>query len=148
MAGNFSILGLFHYDVFKNSTFSSFSSSPRVDFSNRNMFCKRLLEMPMSEVIYLLTTFANMATSRGIDEEPFIRFVAKELYQITYVNKELREQLSKTGRELLYTVTACHPFTFSHLLMELEQTMESVGNVRGFSSLINLLTSICPMTML
>ncbi|PIK43621.1 putative ectopic P granules protein 5-like [Apostichopus japonicus] len=99
------------------------------DFSNRNMFCKRLLEMPMSEVIYLLTTFANMATSRGIDEEPFIRFVAKELYQITYVNKELREQLSKTGRELLYTVTACHPFTFSHLLMELEQTMESVGNM-------------------
>ncbi|KAJ8035761.1 Ectopic P granules protein 5-like [Holothuria leucospilota] len=99
------------------------------DFSNRQMFCRKLQDMPMSEVIYLLTTFANMATSRGMEEEQFIRFVAKELYQITYVDKDLREQFSKTGRELLYTVTACHPFTMSHLLSEVEQTVDAVGNM-------------------
>lgn len=104
-----------------------------IDFSNRQMFCRKLQDMPMSEVIYLLTTFANMATSRGMEEEQFIRFVAKELYQITYVDKDLREQFSKTGRELLYTVTACHPFTMSHLLSEVEQTVDAVGNVRKYS---------------
>ena len=37
----------------------------------------------MSEVIYLLTSFANMASIRPAEEKDFINFIAVEVYEVS-----------------------------------------------------------------
>ena len=40
----------------------------------------------MSEVIYLLTSFANMGSARPAEEEDFINFIAVEVYEVSKIN--------------------------------------------------------------
>ena len=50
---------------------------------NKLAFEEKLQEMPMSEVIYLLTSFANMASTRPGVERDFINLVAQEVYEVS-----------------------------------------------------------------
>lgn len=52
------------------------------DPANLHIFEDRLVAMAISEALYLLTTFANMACSRQYNSL-FVETVALEIYQVT-----------------------------------------------------------------
>jgi hypothetical protein len=104
--------------------------------------------MPISEATFLLTTFANMARSRPIQDLHFIETVTCEIFevlslimkfmsvnpssyfQIAYVWNHTRELCSKPGRELLASIATKHPCVISTLLQTAHGSMERVGMVR------------------
>ena len=53
-----------------------------LDVSKKATFGNKLVNMPMSEVIYLLTTFANMASARTNKETDFVEFITTEVYEV------------------------------------------------------------------
>ena len=58
-----------------------------LDPANKDEFEVKLMDMPMSEVIYLLTTFANMCSARSAKEKYFIDFVVEEIYEVCVLFK-------------------------------------------------------------
>ena len=54
------------------------------DADDKSKFEEKLVSMPMSEVTYLLTTFANMARSCSSSEPHFIETVALEIFEVFY----------------------------------------------------------------
>ena len=53
------------------------------DASSKAAFEDQLMAMPMSEAIYLLTTFANMARSRSEKELDFVEAVTLEIFEVS-----------------------------------------------------------------
>ncbi|XP_022106571.1 ectopic P granules protein 5 homolog isoform X2 [Acanthaster planci] len=93
----------------------------------RDSFVHKLMDMPMSEVIYLLTTFANMTSARPAAEKMFINFVVDEIYELSYLRTHTREFCSKIGRELLSAIATTHPFVISTLLRQVQGSAKEVG---------------------
>ncbi|XP_071788389.1 ectopic P granules protein 5 homolog isoform X2 [Asterias amurensis] len=99
------------------------------DPANKDEFEVKLMDMPMSEVIYLLTTFANMCSARSAKEKNFIDFVVEEIYELAYLRTHTREFCSKIGRELLSAIATTHPFIISTLLHQVQKSSQNVGAV-------------------
>ncbi|XP_076366500.1 ectopic P-granules autophagy protein 5 isoform X2 [Tachypleus tridentatus] len=97
------------------------------DKSMRSLFEDKLRGMEESEAFYLLTAFANMAASRSEKEMSFVETVAVEIFEISFVNQELRETLSKEGRDLLASLSQKHPAIVSCLLSEVQEHIDSLG---------------------
>ncbi|XP_005232012.2 ectopic P granules protein 5 homolog [Falco peregrinus] len=93
-------------------------------------FEKYLKTMNCSEEIYLLITFAQMAQTKRDDvDEDFIKIVALEIYEVSYVSLSTRETFSKVGRELLGAIASFHTQIISVLLDRVRETIEKVGMV-------------------
>lgn len=99
------------------------------DRNVRLAFEENLNVMPQSELFFLLTSFANMAASRNSDASLFIHMVAAEMFEITYLNKQLRTVFSKEGRDLLSSLAQKHPFIISILLDRTDDHMMELGNM-------------------
>ncbi|XP_058533133.1 ectopic P granules protein 5 homolog isoform X1 [Ochotona princeps] len=93
-------------------------------------FEKCLSSMNSSEEICLLTTFAQMAQAKRTNvDEDFVKMIALEIYEVSYVTLSTRETFSKVGRELLGAITAVHPRIISILLDRVQDTIDQVGMV-------------------
>lgn len=99
------------------------------DRSRKLCFEEKLNEMPQSEVFFLITSFSNMAASRGEDGRAFTHVIASEIFEICYLNRKLRQIFSKEGRDLLSTLAQKHPFIISVLLDEIDDHMMELGNM-------------------
>ena len=66
--------------LFINSTVSVLVSDIRSEFTDQ------LSHMSQSEAIFLLTTFANMATSRESHEKDFIEAITIEVFEVLLYN--------------------------------------------------------------
>ena len=100
------------------------------DDSTRQTFYDQLTVMPTSEAIFLLTTFANMACCRSVDEMDLIEVVTSEIFEIAYLCSHTRELCSKPGRQLLESVCSRHPSIISFLLRLTHDSLDRVGLVR------------------
>ena len=49
----------------------------------KERFKNKLLKMPTSEAIYLLTTFSKMAESVSSDQKRFVHVISKEIYEVS-----------------------------------------------------------------
>ncbi|XP_019856281.1 PREDICTED: ectopic P granules protein 5 homolog [Amphimedon queenslandica] len=93
-------------------------------------FVDILMKTFTSEVIFLLTTFVNMARSRDgekEEEKEFINFVAQEIFQLTQVEEYARDAYSRSGHTLLDSVARVHPFIMSVLLEETRKHVDEAG---------------------
>ncbi len=73
--------------------------------------------LPDTEVMFLLTTFANMAISRDYSEcFDFINFVVTELLSIGFINDLTSGSYSKGCRDLINNIARSHPQIMSLLL--------------------------------
>ncbi|XP_071496292.1 ectopic P granules protein 5 homolog [Diadema antillarum] len=99
------------------------------DAAKKEMFSSKLLNMPMSEVIYLLTTFANMASARSKEEADFVEFITTEVYELAYLNKHTRDSCSKVGRELLAGMALTHPFILTNIIGLIQSSMDIIGSM-------------------
>ncbi|XP_077865496.1 ectopic P granules protein 5 homolog [Saccoglossus kowalevskii] len=97
------------------------------DIDNRLAFEEKLVSMPTSEVIYLLTSFANMAKLRPCEEKAFIETITLEVYELAYVSSHTRDFCCKVGRELLSSIGHTHPFIMSTLLHKVKHSLDAVG---------------------
>ena len=61
---------------------SAVDTFPVLVADQRGEFTDRLARMSESEAVFLLTTFANMATSREDREKEFIEAVTLEVYEV------------------------------------------------------------------
>uniref|UniRef100_UPI00358F4E9A ectopic P granules protein 5 homolog n=1 Tax=Myxine glutinosa TaxID=7769 RepID=UPI00358F4E9A len=93
-----------------------------------NAFEEYLITLDSFEAICLLTSFSKMAQAqKDKPDKEFIRTVALEIYQISYVSTSTRELCSKVGRELLPALTAVHPWLITLLLARTKDTLQDVG---------------------
>ncbi|XP_002410692.3 ectopic P granules protein 5 homolog [Ixodes scapularis] len=99
------------------------------DKSRKLCFEEKLNDMPQSEVYFLMTSFSNMAASRGEDGRALTHVIASEIFEISYVNRNLRQLFAKEGRDLLCSLAHKHPFIISVLLDEIDDHMMEVGNM-------------------
>nr|KAG5697607.1 hypothetical protein BaRGS_001032 [Batillaria attramentaria] len=97
------------------------------DLESRRQLADTLQKLPTSESIYLLTTFANMAASRPLEEDEFIECITLQVFEIAYICDHTRDFCSKTGRELLSSVIQKHPTAFSMLLRRVQVVMSQLG---------------------
>ena len=52
------------------------------DIESRRQLADALQNLPASESIYLLSTFANMATSRPLEEDDFIECITLQVFEV------------------------------------------------------------------
>ena len=94
----------------------------------RASFEDTLSGLPDTEVMFLLTTFANMAISREFSKsELFISSVITELVSVGFLN-ELTTEHSKGARDLLSNVSKEHPQVLSHLVQLFSSEPKLVEN--------------------
>lgn len=94
---------------FRNQIEGKLKSS---DFSSS--FEDTLSGLPDTEVMFLLTTFANMATSTPSPR--FIELIVSELLSIGFVNDLTTEAHAKGCRDLITNIVREHTAIMSHLL--------------------------------
>lgn len=99
------------------------------DKSHKLCFEEKLCSMPQSEVYFLMTSFANMAASREEEGRAFTHIVAIEIFQITYLNRNLRQQFAKEGRDLLSSLAQKQPCVVSVLLDAIDDHMMALGTM-------------------
>ncbi|XP_050032007.2 ectopic P granules protein 5 homolog [Dermacentor andersoni] len=90
--------------------------------SHRLSFHERLSQLPHSEVFFLMTAFVNM-----VDSPALAHIVAIDIFEIAYLNVNLRKSLPKQGRELLSSLAQKQPFIVSVLLDAIEDHMLALG---------------------
>ena len=85
--------------------------------ANRESFEDTLVGLPDTEVLFLLTSFANMATARRFESSSkFMKQVAQELINVGFINKTTGEYCSRGCRDLLSSLSREHPTVLSHIL--------------------------------
>nr|XP_053655972.1 ectopic P granules protein 5 homolog isoform X2 [Cherax quadricarinatus] len=95
----------------------------------RGQFHDCLLNMEENESFYLLSALANMTVARESSECEFIKVVIKNIFEATFVNEGTREELSRSGRDLLATIASKHPLSMSFLLTATQGKITSVGGM-------------------
>ncbi|XP_068201303.1 ectopic P granules protein 5 homolog [Palaemon carinicauda] len=95
----------------------------------RGQFHDRLQVMEENEAFYLLTALANMAITREVTEEEFVKVLVNNIYEATFVNEETREMLSRIGRDLLSAVATSHPFCLSFILTTTQEKLVNIGSM-------------------
>ncbi|KAH6937982.1 hypothetical protein HPB50_006074 [Hyalomma asiaticum] len=102
------------------------------DKGHKLCFEEKLCSMPQSEVYFLMTSFANMAASREEEARAFTHIVAIEIFQITYLNRNLRQQFAKEGRDLLSSLAQRQPCVVSVLLDAIDDHMMALGIMASY----------------
>ncbi|XP_066590073.1 ectopic P granules protein 5 homolog isoform X2 [Prorops nasuta] len=92
-------------------------------------FEDKLCKMPGDESYFLLTTFANMAMARGLEDYDFIRATTLDLFQIGFLSEKTQESCSKDARSLLSNLTSKYPMLLSDILLKLRDNFGSVGKL-------------------
>ncbi|CAK8671082.1 unnamed protein product [Clavelina lepadiformis] len=112
---------------------SGYSRQDWLDFiqdpDTKLAFEEQLSTMPANEVVYLLTTFANLAQARPCTERHLINTIVVDIFKVSFVYKSTRDICSKMGRELLCSVACYHPYVISTLLQFISDDMSSVASV-------------------
>ncbi|KAL3199947.1 hypothetical protein MRX96_013430 [Rhipicephalus microplus] len=90
--------------------------------NQRLSFSERLSHVPHSEIFFLMTALVDMADSPAL-----AYIVAIEIFDITYLNMNLRSLLAKDGRDLLSSLAMKQPFVVSVLLDAIENHMLTLG---------------------
>lgn len=100
---------------------------------NRPQICEQFEEklgnMPGDESYFLLTTFANMALARGLQDYNFVKTTTIDLFQIGFLSEKTQESCSKDARSLLSNLTSKHPTLLSDILQKLKDNFISVGKL-------------------
>ena len=97
----------------------------------REQFIDNMMRIPLSEAIFLFTTFANMARARDFSRPKdleFIETVVLELMQVSFLNPVSRETYSRTGRDLLDTIVLKHPQVISILIQITSECLFMMGD--------------------
>ena len=85
--------------------------------------------LPDTEVMFLLTTFANMAIARDYDiSRSFITTVVSELISIGFVNDLTSGSCGKGCRDLISNIARKHPPLLSYLMEKFSQEPHLVDN--------------------
>ncbi|XP_011312078.1 ectopic P granules protein 5 homolog isoform X2 [Fopius arisanus] len=95
----------------------------------RKQFEEKLIDMPGDESYFLLTTFANMAMARGVQDYDFIRATTIDLFEIGFLSEKTQESCSKDARSLLSNLTSKHPSLLSDILFKLKDNFGAVGKL-------------------
>lgn len=66
------------------------------DGEQKETFKSKLLTMPTSEAIFLLTTFSRMAASVSSDQKSFVQTISKEIYEVCFVARHLKQENKRT----------------------------------------------------
>nr|XP_039269847.1 ectopic P granules protein 5 homolog [Styela clava] len=103
------------------------------DTDTKLAFEDRLSEMPENEIVYLLTTFCNLAHARPATEDHLINIIAMDVYMVSFVYSSTRDICSKMGRELLCTVASMHPFIISTILQYLHTNSEKISSTAFYA---------------
>ena len=100
----------------------------------RASFEDTLSGLPDTEVMFLLTTFAQMAISRDFDRsQSFICYVLNELISVGFLNDMTSSTCAKGCRDHISTVLKVHTKAISFLLQQFEgetKLVESSVSVR------------------
>ncbi|XP_046857276.1 ectopic P granules protein 5 homolog isoform X2 [Xenia sp. Carnegie-2017] len=96
------------------------------DLPDTSSLVESFKSMNETEIIFLLTTFSNMACARSLADMDFIRAVSQEIYEITFLSDEAVHFLRKTGKDLLGSICQRHSFIISMLVERVESTLDSV----------------------
>ncbi|XP_076447261.1 ectopic P granules protein 5 homolog [Babylonia areolata] len=99
------------------------------DIESRRQLADTLQTLPASESIYLLTTFANMATARPLEEDEFIECITLQVFEIAFICDHTRDFCSNTGRALLSSIIQKHPMALSMLLRRVQGVMAELGKM-------------------
>ena len=97
----------------------------------REQFIDNIMRIPLSEAIFLFTTFANMARARDYSrpkDYEFIETVVLELMEVSFLNPVSRETYSRTGRDLLDTIVLKHPKVISILIQITSEGLFMMGD--------------------
>ena len=97
----------------------------------REQFIDNVMRIPLSEAIFLFTTFANMALARNYShpkDYEFIETVVLELMEVGFLNPVSRETYSRTGRDLLGTIVLKHPQVVSILVQVTSEALFMMGD--------------------
>ena len=92
-------------------------------------FQEKCAEAEETELYFLLSAFANMALSRGIKDEEFIKRVVMDLFYIGFVYDNTRETNCKNCRDLLSSVCTQHPFILSYIVQVLMLKVSDIGKL-------------------
>ena len=85
--------------------------------------------LPDTEVMFLLTTFANMAIARDYESsQSFITTVVSELISIGFVNDLTCGSCGKGCRDLVSNIAKRHPALFSYLIDKFSKDPHLVEN--------------------
>lgn len=90
--------------------------------NQRLSFNERLSQVPHSEIFFLMTALVDMADSPAL-----AYIVAVDVFEVTYLNINLRSSLAKDGRDLLSALALKQPFVVSVLLDAIENHMLILG---------------------
>ncbi|XP_070191920.1 ectopic P granules protein 5 homolog [Littorina saxatilis] len=99
------------------------------DIESRRQLADALQNLPASESIYLLTTFANMASARPLEEDEFIECITLQVFEIAFICDHTRDFCSKTGRDLLSSIIQKHPTALSMLLRRVQGVVVELGKM-------------------
>ncbi|KAI6645756.1 Ectopic P granules protein 5-like [Oopsacas minuta] len=97
----------------------------------REQFIDNIMRIPLSEAIFLFTTFANMARAREYSrpkDYEFIEIVVFELMEVSFLNPVSRDTYSRTGRDLLDTIVLKHPQVISILVQITSEALFMMGD--------------------
>ena len=101
-------------------------------------FADALESVASTERLFLLTSFANMATTRKEVDRDFIETVCLELVEIGFQTPALFESCCKGARDMLANVAQVHPWILSFLVKQMNQAPDlmSLGKVRKRDQLL------------
>ena len=95
-------------------------------------FEEKCYEAGEFEVYFLLSSFANMAISRGLEDKLFIERATLDLFDVGFVCETTRNSCSKNCRDLLSTVCSKHPFLLTSLLGVMSNRIQHIGDLCGY----------------
>ena len=90
-------------------------------------FSDALEGVASTERLFLLTSFANMATTRKESDRDFIETVCLELVEVGFQTPALFESCCKGARDMLANVAQVHPWILSFLVKQMNQTPDLMG---------------------
>ena len=95
-------------------------------------FEEKCTEAGDTEIYFLLSAFANMAISRGMEDVKFIERATLDLFDVGFVCETTRESCSKNCRDLLAGVCHKHPFLLTTILNVMSDRVQHIGKLCGY----------------
>lgn len=71
------------------------------DNSSIYLFLKKIQDSPIGECNYLLNSITSMVLSRSRHESKLVSFIATEIYNLSFLNEDVKEKISKKGIQCL-----------------------------------------------
>ena len=106
----------------------------------RASFEDTLSGLPDTEVMFLLTTFAQMAMSRDFDgSKTFVCYVLEELLSVGFLNEMTSNTCAKGCRDHISTILKVHTRGISFLLQQFARETRLVESSVSLFKSINIL---------